>query len=605
LQFEDESGMSYPVRGEMIGMLLHDHRSLRLAVLNACEGARSSRQDPFSGVAQSLLQQRVPAVIAMQFEISDVAAKVFAREFYRAIAEGNPVDAAICESRKALFREEYGQEWATPVLYMRSQEGLLFDLQPGGAVIVPGSGEREPAKTDSRQRQAVEAPRVAREAEAQRVAVREAEAEPWAAERKRLGRETAQRERPAAASLDAEVQAAALTGSEQASAEASKRGAPATSLGGVAVAGAQLPSPIPKPPTRMHLPIWQVLLLTLPIAGLVLALSWHHLRPHSDEEHAEHGVPAAQSSVAPISPNVTPGADKTLAASPAKAMDKTPAPAPSAKTKAASTHASSDEAKVADKSASASASAAAAAATLAASPASTTPAPSAAASQPAASTAPAPVAPKRVRVDAAQQSAKLVDRVNPTYPMLARQTQISGVVKVGIVVGKDGKVLWATPISGDALLLQSAMDAVKQWRYQPTLANGEPVEVESTVEVDYKLNPAPAAAKPAPCTLGKVDFQDQGTMLIGSVPYTYSGTSDLQTLAVRGVPLNADKQPIAGASIAQSTLKTASGTASFSIQGHPSMGKAATDGEYVLVAIVVKSSSDVVCGEAVPYRHKW
>ncbi len=100
LQFEDENGMSHPVRGEMLGMHLHDHRSLRLAVLNACEGARSSRQDPFSGVAQSLLQQRVPAVIAMQFEISDAAAKVFAREFYCAIAEGNPVDAAVCESRK-------------------------------------------------------------------------------------------------------------------------------------------------------------------------------------------------------------------------------------------------------------------------------------------------------------------------------------------------------------------------------------------------------------------------------------------------------------------------------------------------------------------------
>ncbi len=55
LQFEDEKGMSHPVRGELLGMQLHDHRSLRLAVLNACEGARSSRKDPFSGVAQSLL----------------------------------------------------------------------------------------------------------------------------------------------------------------------------------------------------------------------------------------------------------------------------------------------------------------------------------------------------------------------------------------------------------------------------------------------------------------------------------------------------------------------------------------------------------------------
>lgn len=602
LQFEDESGMSYPVRGEMIGMLLHDHRSLRLAVLNACEGARSSRQDPFSGVAQSLLQQRVPAVIAMQFEISDIAAKIFAREFYRAIAEGNPVDAAICESRKALFREEYGQEWATPVLYMRSQEGLLFDLQPGDATIVPGSGQRAAAKTDGRERQAVDAARVA---EAQRAAERKAETERLtAAERELLAREKTERQRAAAVVVDAEAQAAALTGSgppgraedsstAAASREQSKRTAPATS---------QIPSATPSAPTRLHLPMWQVLTLTVPVAALVLALSWHHLRPHSDDDHGQHGTPAGQSSVAAISPNAAPEADKIAAASPAKAIDKAPPSAPPAqtKTKGVPAHSVSDAGKSPDKG-----TAAAVAATFAGAAANSGAAPQPAATQPAASTAPAPVAPKRVRVDAAQQLAKLVDRVNPSYPMAARQAQVSGAVKVGIVVGRDGKVISATPISGDATLVQSAMDAVRQWRYQPTLVNGEPVEVESTVEVDYKLNPAPAAAKAVPCTLGKVDFQDQGTMLIGSVPYTYSGTSDLQTLAVRGVPLNASKQPIAGASIAQSTLKTASGTASFSIQGRPSMGKAAADGEYVLVAIVVKSTSEVICGEAVPYRHKW
>ena len=60
------------------------------------------------------------------------AAKIFAREFYCAIADCNPVDAAVCESRKALFNEEFGQEWATPVLYMRSQEGALFELAPAG-----------------------------------------------------------------------------------------------------------------------------------------------------------------------------------------------------------------------------------------------------------------------------------------------------------------------------------------------------------------------------------------------------------------------------------------------------------------------------------------
>ncbi|HEY6374629.1 MAG TPA: tetratricopeptide repeat protein [Edaphobacter sp.] len=129
LHFEDTKGMSDPVPGQLLGNILRDHDCLRLAVLNACEGARQSNQDPFSGVAQSLCQQRLPAVVAMQFEISDDAAKTFAEEFYGAIADGYPVDAAVSESRKALFSGRFGQEWATPVLYMRSSSGVLFEVQ--------------------------------------------------------------------------------------------------------------------------------------------------------------------------------------------------------------------------------------------------------------------------------------------------------------------------------------------------------------------------------------------------------------------------------------------------------------------------------------------
>jgi hypothetical protein len=67
----DEAGRGRLVAAEHLGTILHDHRSLRLVVLNACEGSRSSRTDSFSGVAQTLVQQGVPAVIAMQFEITD------------------------------------------------------------------------------------------------------------------------------------------------------------------------------------------------------------------------------------------------------------------------------------------------------------------------------------------------------------------------------------------------------------------------------------------------------------------------------------------------------------------------------------------------------
>ncbi len=129
LHFESQQGLNDPIPGQLLGNVLRDHDCLRLAVLNACEGARQSNKDPFSGVAQSLCQQRLPAIVAMQFEISDAAAKAFAEEFYGAIAEGFPVDASVSEARKALYGGRYGQEWATPVLYMRSPNGLLFDVQ--------------------------------------------------------------------------------------------------------------------------------------------------------------------------------------------------------------------------------------------------------------------------------------------------------------------------------------------------------------------------------------------------------------------------------------------------------------------------------------------
>lgn len=129
LVFEDEQRRGRRVSGQDLGMLLHDHDSLRLAILNTCEGARSSRADPFVGVAQSLVQQGIPAVIAMQFAISDEAAIVFSQEFYRALADGYPVDGALTEARKTIFAQDNEVEWATPVLYMRSPDGRLFDLE--------------------------------------------------------------------------------------------------------------------------------------------------------------------------------------------------------------------------------------------------------------------------------------------------------------------------------------------------------------------------------------------------------------------------------------------------------------------------------------------
>lgn len=128
LLLERENQRGHRVGSQYLGMLLHDHDSLRVAILNACEGARTSRQDPFAGSAQSLVQQGIPAVIAMQFEIADDVASTFAHEFYGALADGYPIDAAVTEARKAIFAGGREIEWATPVLYLRAPDGRIFDV---------------------------------------------------------------------------------------------------------------------------------------------------------------------------------------------------------------------------------------------------------------------------------------------------------------------------------------------------------------------------------------------------------------------------------------------------------------------------------------------
>jgi len=136
LVLEDEQGRGWQAGAHRLGTILHDHRSLRLAVLNACEGARNSRTDPFAGVATTLIRQGVPAVVAMQFEITDDAAITFADEFYTALAEGFPVDAAVAEARKAIYAQPNDIEWGTPVLYMRSADGILFNVMQKAATEV-------------------------------------------------------------------------------------------------------------------------------------------------------------------------------------------------------------------------------------------------------------------------------------------------------------------------------------------------------------------------------------------------------------------------------------------------------------------------------------
>ena len=143
LILEGDKGRGHRVGSQSLGMMLHDHETLRVAILNACEGARTSRTDPFAGSAQSLVQQGIPAVIAMQFEIADDVASRFAHEFYGALADGYPIDASLTEARKSIFAARHEVEWGTPVLYLRAPDGRIFDVdtvEPPKPLTVVESG---------------------------------------------------------------------------------------------------------------------------------------------------------------------------------------------------------------------------------------------------------------------------------------------------------------------------------------------------------------------------------------------------------------------------------------------------------------------------------
>ncbi|MGP0017733.1 MAG: CHAT domain-containing protein [Candidatus Sulfotelmatobacter sp.] len=132
LMLERDDGSGDPVTSEELADMLEDE-PIRLFFLNACKTATTSlasSANPFAGIATSLIRDGVPAVVAMQFPISDEAAVNFAQTFYERIAQRLPVDAAVAEGRKALYSNK-NAEWATPVLFLRSRNGELFNFAPG------------------------------------------------------------------------------------------------------------------------------------------------------------------------------------------------------------------------------------------------------------------------------------------------------------------------------------------------------------------------------------------------------------------------------------------------------------------------------------------
>jgi protein TonB len=95
--------------------------------------------------------------------------------------------------------------------------------------------------------------------------------------------------------------------------------------------------------------------------------------------------------------------------------------------------------------------------------------------------------PQRVRVSSGVSQGLRIKFQQPNYPPLARQARIQGTVILHAVIGKDGAIENLTLVSGHPMLAPAAIEAVKQWRYKPYLLNGEPVEVDTEIQVNFTL----------------------------------------------------------------------------------------------------------------------
>ena len=148
LVMEDTDGKAKRIESDGLRVLVQGRSRLRLVVLNSCLGTEGDDSQPFSSVAAGLIQSGIPAVIAMQSEISDDAAREIAETFYKSLALNMPVDAAMTEARRRIFLFDHGSlEWATPILYMQVRDGQLFQFKPrvtGPLPPVPGTPPPEP-----------------------------------------------------------------------------------------------------------------------------------------------------------------------------------------------------------------------------------------------------------------------------------------------------------------------------------------------------------------------------------------------------------------------------------------------------------------------------
>ncbi len=161
-QFEGDLGAAYgTVEGQGYLLLMNDAgqparlsggklavnlkgRGIRLAILGACEGGRRDEINPWTGVAPALTKAGIPAVVGMQYTIRDANAIAFSRQLYRALAAGQPIDAAVTEGRLAIFNQadDNERDWGVPVLYLRAEdkEGVLSPKPTGSGEAMRNDG---------------------------------------------------------------------------------------------------------------------------------------------------------------------------------------------------------------------------------------------------------------------------------------------------------------------------------------------------------------------------------------------------------------------------------------------------------------------------------
>ncbi len=155
LVLEQESGKGLEMEATHLRAAFPIGALPRLIVLNACSGA-ITEDVPFSGLAQGFLRQGVPAVVAMQASITDDAALIFTRYFYRDLIEIGAVDTSLTEARLRMQANGHPIEWGTPVLYMRALSGQLFQpaANPATSPAASATAQKKPkepaAKTGTR-----------------------------------------------------------------------------------------------------------------------------------------------------------------------------------------------------------------------------------------------------------------------------------------------------------------------------------------------------------------------------------------------------------------------------------------------------------------------